>query len=86
MISKLSILIITKGFISRMIMRSINVQKLEHTSDSMIFAVVWRRLGLKEEILMLNSIRKVIKSTQIKSILPQKLENFPTESENSAKN
>ena len=67
-------------------MKSINVLKLEHTSDSMIFAAAWRKLGLKEGIQMLNSIRRAIRSTQIKSILLQNLEIFLTESENLAKN
>ena len=67
-------------------MRSINVLKLEHTSDSMIFAAAWRKSGLKEEIQMLNSIRRAIRSTQIKSILQQNLEIFLTKSESSAKN
>ena len=67
-------------------MRSINVLKLEHTSDSMIFAAAWRKLGLKEETLMSNSIRGAIRSTQIKLTLPRNLEIFLTKSESLAKN
>ena len=86
MISKLWILIITKEYILRMIMKSINVLKLEHTSDSMTFAAAWRKLGLKEGILILNSIRGAIRSTQIKLTLQRNLEIFLTKSESSAKN
>ena len=86
MTNKSWILIITKEFTLRMIMRSISVLKLEHTSDLMIFVVVWRKLGSKEETLMSNSIRGAIRSTQIKLTLPRNLEIFLTKSESSAKN